>query len=535
VTSDALVPLVTMLPLNHLLVLALDMADGDLIRHWSAQGRLPNFAALISSGTWIDLESTAEVLHTSTWPTFATGTLPGKHGVYFPYQPKPGFQLAQHIQADQYGAATFWHLADMQGCRCLIYDVPETFPESGFRGKAIFDWGTWAWYGKPDAQPATLLKEMKSRFGRYPLGFEAKRLGASLPDLQVLKERLLQAVKYKVSTAQWLLQQNVWDLAVVGLCEAHPAGHYLWPADLDARGQAPEDKIQPLLGVYSALDRAVGMLLDALPGDGAALVVSGDGVRANHCGWYLLPAVLERLGYTCPVKDTLTGRNGSPSLVGRAKSLLPARTRRWIADLLPWWLRDQLGAREQASNIEWSKTRAFTLPTDLEGCIRINLKGREPHGIVEPGRQYRELCEEIRARLGALTNPGNGAPAVRRVWIRNEVFPGERQEQLPDLIVTWNDEAPFSALASPYFGCIEADNRDPRPGTHSPSGFLLAAGTGVPRGLRGYGRLVDVAPIVMKLLGLALPPHMDGTTLNSLTDPTNGQKNRQTFLSETLH
>ena len=46
-----------MLPVNRLLVLALDMADGDLIRHWSGQGRLPHFASLISSGTWIDLES----------------------------------------------------------------------------------------------------------------------------------------------------------------------------------------------------------------------------------------------------------------------------------------------------------------------------------------------------------------------------------------------------------------------------------------------------------------------------------------------
>ena len=94
------------MPANRLLVLALDMADGKLIRHWSAQGRLPHFASLLSSGTWIDLESTAQVLHTSSWPTFATGVLPGKHGVYFPYQPRPGCQLAQHVTAEQYGSAT---------------------------------------------------------------------------------------------------------------------------------------------------------------------------------------------------------------------------------------------------------------------------------------------------------------------------------------------------------------------------------------------------------------------------------------------
>jgi predicted AlkP superfamily phosphohydrolase/phosphomutase len=431
--------------------------------------------------------------------------------------------MAQHVQPDQYGAVTFWQLADRQGCRCLIYDVPETFPESGFCGKAIFDWGTWAWYGKPDAQPSSLLKEMKTRFGRYPLGFEAKRLGANMPNRVILEKRLLRSVKYKLSTAQWLLQKNAWELAVVGFSEAHPAGHYLWPADVDTIDQAGDDEITPLLDVYAALDQAVGTLLDALPADGAMLVVSGDGVRVNHCGWYLLPAALEQLGYTCPALARTTSRNPSPSLIGRAKSLLSAKTRRRIATLLPWWLRDQIGARAQAANIDWSKSRAFTLPTDLEGCIRINLRGREPQGIVEPGEAYRELCEEIRARLVELTNPANGAPAARHVWMRNEVFPGERQEQLPDLIVTWNDEAAFTSLASPRFGCIEGDTADPRPGTHAPYGFLLAAGAGVPHAQQGGGRLVDVAPTVMKLLGLTPSVNIDGMSLRALTEPTHRQ------------
>jgi predicted AlkP superfamily phosphohydrolase/phosphomutase len=504
-----------MLSAKRLLVLALDMADGGLIRRWSEQGDLPHFASLISSGTWIDLESTAQVLHTSTWPTFATGVLPGKHGVYFPYQPKPGYQLAQHVQPDQYGAATFWHLADQQGCRCVIYDVPETFPEAGFSGKAIFDWGTWAWYGHPCGQPAALLKEIKSRFGGYPLGFEAKRLGARMPDLAVLEKRLLRSVAYKSSTAQWLLQREPWNLALIGFCEGHPAGHYLWPSDDD--GCSDRD-MEPLLRFYVALDRAVGTLIDALPHDTGVFIVSGDGICPNRCAWYLLPPVLERLGYTCPIAHSQPGQRTPRSLVSRMKSMMSPQMRRRIADCLPWWLRDQLGAREQAANIDWSKSRAFTLPTDLEGCIRINLKGREPQGIVEPGQEYRELCDEIRARLMELKNPVSGTPAVQRVWIRNEVFPGERQEQLPDLVVTWNNQASFKSLASPRFGSIEGENADLRPGTHSPFGFLLATGAELSKGLRDRARLVDVAPTAMRFLGLSPSANMDGVPLTELTD-----------------
>jgi predicted AlkP superfamily phosphohydrolase/phosphomutase len=199
------------------------------------------------------------------------------------------------------------------------------------------------------------------------------------------------------------------------------------------------------------------------------------------------------------------------------KGLVSPQMRRHVANCLPWWLRDRLGAQEQAANIDWSKTRAFTLPTDLEGCIRINLKGREPQGIVEAGREYSDLCDELRARLMELTNPDSGAPAVRRVWFRNETFPGERQEQLPDIIVAWNNEAPFTSLASPRIGRIEGDNADLRPGTHSPDGFLLAAGAGMHKGLRDYGRLIDVAPTAMKLLGLTLPVNFDGVPLTVLS------------------
>ena len=224
-------------------------------------------------------------------------------------------------------------------------------------------------------------------------------------------------------------------------------------------------------------------------------------------------------GYTCPKTGGSTGHHltSAPSLLGRVKGLLPPKAKRWIIDRLPWRLRDRLGAQIQGAAIDWSHTRAFTLPTDLEGCIRINLKGREPQGIVEPGAQYTDLCQEIRAQLEELTNPANGARAVREVWIRDTVFPGDRQEHLPDLIVTWNDALPFAALASPRVGLVEGASPDPRPGTHSPEGFLLAAGAGIPRGHQGDGHLMDVAPTVLGLLGIEPPAEMDGRPLTALS------------------
>ena len=499
---------------GRVLVIGLDMGDGELIRYWSARDQLPHCRDLARSGAWIDLDSTAEVLHTSTWPTFATGTLPGKHGVYYPYQPKPGHQMAAFISPDQYGTETFWKAADAARRRAVVYDVPETFPESGFGGRAIFDWGTWAWYGEPASQPPALMGQLKSRFGGYPLGYEAKRLGLGIP--KDLEQRLIRSVQYKRQTAQWLLEAEEWDLAVVGFCEPHSGGHYLWPAAVERVEGAPDSAFGSLRHLYQEIDRAIGDLRASLPADTTMMVVSGDGVRPNRSGWHLLPGILDRLKYTVAPGADGGGAPAQPrSALGLAQALVPAGIKRLIAANLPWRLRDQLGMRAQAASIDWSKTRAFALPTDLEGCIRINLKGREPQGIVEPGRQYADVCQELRVALEELINPATGAPAVRKVWIRNDVFPGPMQEHLPDVIVTWNDDAPIAAVTSSRVGAVEGVNPDPRPGTHSRSGFLIASGPGVPAASRGTGRLTDVAPTVMSLLGLDMPA-ADGRPLELL-------------------
>lgn len=502
-------------PLGRVLVIGLDMGDGPLIRHWIRAGRLPHFAALEASGVWLELDSPAQVLHTSTWPTFATGMSPGRHGVYYPYQPRPGHQLAQHVESSQYGADPFWTLASSRGRRAIVYDVPETFPDRRFQGCGIFDWGTWAWYGEPVSQPAEVLREIESRFGRYPLGYEAKRLAFGHP--VDIEERLVRSVRYKATTARWLLDRDEWDLAVIGLCETHPGGHYLWPHGVNSVGAADDARFGPLYNIYAAVDEAIGLLRASVGPADTIMAVSGDGVRPNRCGWHLLPQILSRLGFTASGGPPSGERPARPSLIGRAHGLIPKSAKQLVTASLPWRLRDRLGVWLQTRSVDWSRTRAFTLPTDLEGCIRLNVKGREPYGIVEPGAQYRDVCEEIKARLLELENPGTGEAVVQNVWLRNGVFPGPRQEQLPDLIVTWNDTAPIEAAVSPRLGSVEGVNPDPRPGTHSMSGFAVATGGGIRGGMEDRGNLIDVTAAVLARLGIRDVTSLDGRPIGSLT------------------
>lgn len=51
------------------------------------------------------------------------------------------------------------------------------------------------------------------------------------------------------------------------------------------------------------------------------------------------------------------------------------------------------------------------------------------------------------------------------------------------------------------------------PGTHRPEGVLALAGVGLPTGRNLKAHLIDATPTILALLGLAIPPHIEGKPL----------------------
>jgi predicted AlkP superfamily phosphohydrolase/phosphomutase len=506
---------------DRVLVIGLDMGDAALIEEWGRQGILPTLQSIIEDGIWGRLETTAKALHTSTWPTIFTGTLPGKHGVYYPYQPRPGQQQAQHIGPDQYGVPPFWQIVDRAGKRCIILDAPETFPAKDFTGVQIFEWGTWAWYWKRMITPVEMERQLTERFGAYPLKLEAKRLGFGSPDLAYLHKQLIGGASHKANITKWLMTSCPWDMFLVVFAELHPAGHYFWPRNTpalcDHMSSSAGSSLSELRDVYVAVDTAIGEILNECDDGMMVFVISGDGAGPNHCAWHLLPQVLSRSGFTETWSRTNSGNGRSRKpLLSRLRDAVPLPLRSTMSSHLPWQIRDRLVSQIMTANIDWSRTRAFTLPTDLEGCLRINLRGREPQGVVEPGSQYEEVCSELIEALEKLVNPATGRAAVRHVWRIDHLFPGERRDHLPDLTVVWNDEAEIRELYSDRTGVVSEPSVDPRTGTHHPLSFMAARGARAGRGKIERGHIVDIAPTVLSHFGIQPPAQMDGQVLDAL-------------------
>ncbi|HEX5416986.1 MAG TPA: alkaline phosphatase family protein, partial [Chloroflexota bacterium] len=172
-------------------------------------------------------------------------------------------------------------------------------------------------------------------------------------------------------------------------------------------------------------------------------------------------------------------------------------------------------------DVDWSKSKAYSYGRHY-GNVFINLKGREPHGSVEPGREYEEVREEIAERALRFIHPYTRLPVVRQVLKREDVYSGPRVEESPDLMLLPRDERDiFFGLAD--FGINKAAQPVYRySGMHRENGMLVAQGPGiVPAGVEGAA-ICDLAPTILYAMGLPVPRDMDGKVLTDLFAKNNG-------------
>jgi predicted AlkP superfamily phosphohydrolase/phosphomutase len=188
-------------------------------------------------------------------------------------------------------------------------------------------------------------------------------------------------------------------------------------------------------------------------------------------------------------------------------------------------LQDRLSTFWRTGRSDWSKTRAVSLTADVHGYVRINVRGREALGIVEPGEEYDRTCAEIADGLKSFVDSDTGEDVVAEVVRIDELFPGGgRRDALPDLIVRWAPSpcADTRSIESPRFGTIAwptpGKNPNGRSGNHTGEGFLFAAGDGISPGssLGPEAHILDLPPTILEILGVDRPGYMTGDVLTEI-------------------
>ncbi len=161
--------------------------------------------------------------------------------------------------------------------------------------------------------------------------------------------------------------------------------------------------------------------------------------------------------------------------------------------------------------VEWPKTTAWGYG-GYYGRLCLNVKGREPEGVVDPAA-YEVVRSELKARLEALGDE-RGRPIHTRVHRPEEVFDTVRGIP-PDLFVYFGDLA-WRSIGTLGWGEIHRFENDTGPddANHAPHGlFIMRHPRGEPVGESEEMSYLDVAPTLLALMGLPIPSHMRGRVL----------------------
>ncbi len=181
------------------------------------------------------------------------------------------------------------------------------------------------------------------------------------------------------------------------------------------------------------------------------------------------------------------------------------------------WLRDlgYLGPPQCSSirhDVDWSITSAYGL--GING-LYLNLKGREPEGIVEPGAKADELLTELKERLEAVTDV-DGRRVIRNVYRASEVYSGNATALAPDLIVGYCRG--YRASWETCLGDLEPDvlsnNQLAWSADHCADALEVPGVLFSNRPYRAQSpSLVDLAPSILAEFGLSAPTAMTGKSI----------------------
>jgi len=481
-----------------------------LIDGWLSSGDLPHLAALIERGCRWRTGGPDLLFEHGAWVSITSGVPRARHGYHYLRQIRSGTYDLHLPRGCEAGAPPFWASLDPSR-RILIADVPETRPLPGHRGSQLCEWAVHDPEEAASAEPASLLGDVRLVFG--PQSIIAENYNASLADDKDIHRRLMDRVERKGRLLRAWLGAGEFDLGFFTFGESHTGAHQLWKYSPHARF---EDKVEPenelangIRDIYRAIDREIGALIEAAPDDANVIVLSSVGLKESYPTGGLAEAFCRELGYQ-PAPEPSAQR---PSPIDIARRIIPEAWRVAISRrLLSREARERIVAQQFRTGTDWSRATAFAAPSHYAGFLRVNLHGREPLGIVEPGAEYEDVLRRLEEDLGCLRDPRSGRPAVRAVIRTDEVYGLDRSPALPDLFVEW-EPAPYfiERLVHP-----KAELTQPRPeffrGTdHTATGFVAAAGASI--GRRGDLGEIDVlrlAPTFLRLLGAPRPSRMPG-------------------------
>ena len=348
---------------------------------------------------------------------------------------------------------------------------------------------------KPDAPPIPMS---------YPAGFSAdlfdkigyyRTLGwaeATWPlnegrmDEQTFMDDLYKAFDDRAQVILTRLTAREWDLMVGVIESTDRVQHMMWRL-IDPKHPMYDPALAAKFGgaiesVYRRADAFVGEVMDRVDPGTPILVVSDHGFHSWRKAVNL---------------NTWLVQNGYMTLQGQR----PADKK----------LDDLFGGGTFWENVDWTRTRAYAMGI---GQIYFNLRGRESQGIVSPGAEARQLANELTGKLLTMKDPDDGAPIIRSVYKRDDIYSGEFLNNASELQVGMHEGYRVSwqtTLGGSPEGLVYP-NMKKWSADHGGYDYATTAGVLIAnrRLTTSTPTIMDLAPTVLKYFGVPVPAEVDG-------------------------
>ena len=454
-------------------VIGLDCADPRLVfDRWLEE--LPNLRRLVSSGMWGRLRSTDPPITVPAWSCMLTGRDPGELGIYgFRNRSAHDYDSLTVADSRAVRADRVWDHLGRAGKHVIVAGVPQTSPPVAVNGELVSCFLTRDTRRDPYTHPPELRAEIEGLVGAYRSDVRNFRSD----DRDRILAEIYEMTEQHFAVCRHLLDTRPWDFFVmveIGLDRLH---HAFWRfMDPEHPRHEPGHRYRDVIRSYYAyLDDEIGELLERFDDDTGVMVVSDHGARPME-GAICVNEWLVREGYL-----VLRRPPDGPTPFSRA-------------------------------DVDWSRTRAWG-----EGgyyCrLCLNVRGREPQGVVDPADADR-LLDELAERLEALGGP-DGRPIGTRAFRPEELW-REQRGIPPDLVVYFGDLGWRSNGSLGHGRHWTFDNdTGPDDANHDRDGILILAAPDVPAECRSDLTIYDVAPTILGLAGLAPDAGMHGRGLGT--------------------
>ncbi len=462
----------------RVLLIGWDGADWRILDPLLERGDLPNLEVLIGRGQRAVLRSTVPTHSWAAWPSFLTGVDPADHGVYDILETVPGTHKAYPVTYRSIKERTFVEDLSAAGKVGVYADVPLMFPPPEINGRILA--GGVLPKNRTYSHPADLPETLAKAGVPWEINGMSWTTYRNRPEPYLAEA--LDITGKRIRATEWLMDNTDWDLMASVWVSVdrtqHALSNYVGPDHPDYAKNKDTALASKVRDVYKQLDDAIGSFVSRTREDDLILFISDHGfqscTRTIH-----MDHLLKKLGY---LEFSASNVVFGPMQWGAVRKI--ARK-----------LYDVLGLHGKVSlpqPVNWSKTRAYTSIRSTGEGVSINLAGREPDGIVDPG-DFERVRDEVMDRLASFVDPKTGRKPVKAIFKKEEVFKGRHADTAPDILM---EPAEGYSLTHAKSAIEDADWVS---GDHRPEGVIVAVGPNV-KPFEQEPKLIDLAPTILAAL-----------------------------------